>query len=49
MYHTPRGKRFFLPWFTFHLWAEKRGFSFKGLFDEEKLDFWVILDVSSTR
>ena len=25
------------------------GFSFKGLFGEEKLDFWVMLDVSSPR
>ena len=24
----------------------KKGFSFKGLFDEEKLGFWVLLDVS---
>ena len=27
----------------------KEGFSFKGLFGEEKLDFWVMLDVSSPR
>ena len=46
MYHTHRGKGFFLPWLTFHLCAEKIGFSFKGLFGKEKLDFWVILDVS---
>ena len=26
MYYAPRGKRFFLPWVTFHLWARKRGF-----------------------
>ena len=28
VYHTLRGKGFFLPWLTFHLWAEKRGFFF---------------------
>ena len=27
----------------------KEGFSFKGLFDEEKLDFRVLLDVTSPR
>ena len=27
----------------------KEGFSFKGLFGEEKLDFWVMLDVSLPR
>ena len=26
MYHAPRGNEFFLPWLTFHLWAEKKGF-----------------------
>ena len=26
VYHAPRGKGFFLPWLTFHLWAGKRGF-----------------------
>ena len=26
MYHAPRGKGFFLPWLTFHLWAGKKGF-----------------------
>ena len=39
VYHSPRGKVFFFSWLTFHLWVEKRGFSFKGLFGEEKLDF----------
>ena len=40
MYHAPRGKRFFLPWLTFHLCVQKRGFFFKGLFGKEKnLDF----------
>ena len=28
MYHARRGKGFFLPWLTFHFWAEKRGFFF---------------------
>ena len=36
MYHAPRGKGFFLPSITFHLWAGKRGFFFKRLFGEEK-------------
>ena len=39
MYLAPRGKGFFLPWLTFHLWARKRGFLVKGLFDEEKIGF----------
>ena len=26
VYHAPRGKRFFLPWLTFHFWARKSGF-----------------------
>ena len=39
MYHTPRGKGFFLPWLTFHLWAWKRRFFVKGLFGEEKTGF----------
>ena len=26
VFHAPRGKGFFIPWLTFHLWAEKRGF-----------------------
>ena len=25
VYQTPRGKGFFLPWLTFHLWAGKIG------------------------
>ena len=29
--------------------SEKEGFPFKGLFGEEKLDFQVLLDVSSPR
>ena len=49
MYHTSRGKGFFLPWLTFHLWAGKRGFFIKGLFGEEKLDFRVMFDISSPR
>ena len=49
MYHTPRGKGFFLPWLTFHFLAGKRGFSIKGLFGEEKLHFRVLLSVSSPR
>ena len=36
MYHTPRGKGFFIPWHTSHFWAGKEGFSVKGLFGEEK-------------
>ena len=47
MYHAPRGKGFFLPLLTFHLWVGKRGFFVKGLFGKEKLDFWVMFDVSS--
>ena len=49
MYHTPIGKGIFLPWLTFHLWAGKIRFLFKGLFCEEKLDFRVMFDVSSPR
>ena len=50
MYHTPRGKRFFLPWITFHLWFGERGFSIKELFGEEKLFFFgFLLDVSLPR
>ena len=49
MYHTLRGKIFFLPWLTFHLWAGKRGFFVKGVFGEEKLDFQVFLGVSSPK
>ena len=51
MYHTPSGNGFFLPWLTFHLWAEKIRFffSFKGLFGKEKWGFWVMFDVSSPR
>ena len=49
VYHTSRGKGFFLPWLTFHLWARKRGFFVKGLFGEEKLDFWGLFDVSLPR
>ena len=49
VYHAPRGKRFFLPWLTFHFWAGKRWFFVKGLFGEEKLDFRVLLGVSSPR
>ena len=49
MYHAPRGKGFFLPWLTFHLWAKKIGFFVKSLFGEEKLDFRVLLDVSLPR
>ena len=49
MYHAPRGKGFFLPWLTFHLWAGKKGFFVKGLFGKEKLDFRVLFDVSSPR
>ena len=26
MYHAPKGKGFFLPWLTFHLWVGKIGF-----------------------
>ena len=36
VYRAPRGKGFFLPWLTFHLWVGKRGFFVKGLFGEEK-------------
>ena len=39
MYHAPKGKGFFLPWLTFHLWDGERGFSIKELFGEEKLIF----------
>ena len=46
---VPRGKGFFLPWLTFHLWAGERGFFIKGLFGEEKLDFLVLFNVSSPR
>ena len=49
MYHALRGKRFFLPWLTFHLWVGKRGFFVKGLFGEERRDFWVMFDVSFPR
>ena len=49
MYHASRGKGFFLPWLTFHLWAGKRGFFIKGLFGEAKLDFRVMFDISSPR
>ena len=49
MYHAHRGKGFFLPWLTFHIWFGKRGFFIKGLFGEEKLDFRVMFDVSSPR
>ena len=39
VYHAP-GKRFFLPWLTFHLWAGEIDFLVKGLFGKEKkLDF----------
>ena len=27
-YHAPRGKGFFLPWLSFHLWASKIGVFF---------------------
>ena len=40
MNHASKGKRFFLPWLTFHFWARKRGFFFKGLFREEKTEFF---------
>ena len=50
MYHAPRGKRFFLPWLTFHLGAGKKGFFIKGLFGEKKIsDCRVLLDVSLPR
>ena len=45
VYYTPRSKGFFLPWLSFHLWVEKRGFFVKGLFGEEKkMDFRVLLN-----
>ena len=43
MYHPPRGKGFFLPWLTFHLWADKRGFFIKGLFSKENWIFGLCL------
>ena len=49
MYHTPRGKGFFLPLLTFHLWTRERGFFIEGLFGEEKLNFRVLFDVALPR
>ena len=49
MYHTPRGKGFFLILLTFHLGAKERGFFIEGLFGEEKLDFRVMFDISLPR
>ena len=49
VYHAPKGKGFFLPWLTFHLCAGKIEFFVKGLFSEEKLDFWAMFNVSSPR
>ena len=49
VYHAQICKGFFLPWLTFRLWAKKIGFSVKALFGEEKLDFWVMFDVSSPK
>ena len=49
VYHSPRGKGFFLSWLTLHFWAGKRGFLVNGMFGEEKWDFQVLLDVSSPR
>ena len=44
VYHAPRGKEFFLPWFTFHLWARKRGFFCQGpVWRRKKRDFRVLL------
>ena len=44
VYQASKGKRFFLPWLNFHLWAGKRGFFLvKGLFGKEKK--WDFLGV----
>ena len=39
VYHAPRGKRFFLPWLTFHIWAGKRKFFGQGPVWQRKTGF----------
>ena len=38
MYHTHRGKGFFLPWLTFHLCAEKIGFRLRAYLEKKN---WI--------
>ena len=49
MYHTPKGRDSSYIDLLSIYGLEKEGFSFKDLFGEEKLDFEVLLDVSSLR
>ena len=50
MYHAPISKGFFLPWLTFHLWAEKiRFFWLRACLVKKKLDFQVLHSASSPR
>ena len=50
LYHTPKGKGFFLSWLTFHLWAGKRGFFWLRACLMKKICIFQVLDyVSSPR
>ena len=47
VYYAPRGKGFFLPWLTFHIWARKRGdffFSLRACLEKKNciFGFWTM-------